>query len=176
MSPDRMRPRYVAGLRGAIGPVAADPVRQRLIVVDASSPIGVWSYRHGELPYESELRLPMGHGTIAVAGGHIWLGGYGELGAMLYRLDPQTLRPVAGGRASVFDPGAVLVAGGRDVIWVRNGDEVPGLLVCVNATSGRIEQRYHVLAEVPAVASTGGYAVLATAQGVLNLRLTRCTG
>jgi hypothetical protein len=95
---------------------------------------------------------------------------------MLYRLDPQTLRPVAGGRASVFDPGAVLVAGGRDVIWVRNGDGVPGLLVCVNATSGRIEQRYHVLTEVPAVASTGGYAVLATAQGVLNLRLTRCTG
>jgi hypothetical protein len=171
-----MHPRFVSGLRGALGPVAADPTRHRLIVVDVSNPLAVWSYRHGERPYQSALRLPIGDGTIAVADGNIWVGGFGTRGAVLYRLDPETLLPTAGGRAPMFGPGADLLAGGRRVVWVRSGDESSDLLVCMEASTGRIEQRFRIIGDIPAVASTGGYAVLATAQGVLTMGLAGCRG
>lgn len=175
MSPQTMRPRVVSGLRGALGPVAADAVHHQLIALDVFNPMAVYSYRHGELPRESEMRLPISHGSVAVADGRIWVGGFGAVGAELYRIDPHTLEPIAGGRAPLFDPGAVVAAGGRDVVWVRNGAVVPDLLLCLNANSGRPEQRYHVIGASP-IASTGGYAVLGTLQGVVPMDLTRCAG
>jgi hypothetical protein len=175
VSPYTLHPRFVAGLRGALGPIAADPVNHQLIAVDVSNPMEVYSYRHGRSPYEAALRLPMGKGTVAVADGHIWVGGYGARGAMLYRLDPHSLRPVYGGRAVEFDPGAVLMAAGSDVVWVRTGDPSSDLFACVDAATGRIEQRFH-LSGVQRVASTAGAGVVATDQGVLPLTMGDCTG
>ncbi|MDT4917875.1 MAG: hypothetical protein QOH89_2575 [Pseudonocardiales bacterium] len=174
LSPGATQPHFISGLRGALGPIAADPVGNQLVALDVSNPLAVWTYRHGELPRQSELRLPISKGTVAVAGGNIWVGGFGVGGAVLFRLDPETLQPVAGGRAPEFGPGAVLVAGGRRVVWVRAGNGLSDLLVCLDASSGQVEQRFHLFGDD--IASTGGYAVLTTAQGVLNLALDGCTG
>jgi hypothetical protein len=175
VSPYTLRPRFVPGLRGALGPIAADPTHHQLVVVDTFNPLAVYSYRHGHRPLESARRLPMREGSLAVADGQIWVGGYGARGALLYRLDPRTLLPVYGGRAPEFDPGAVLMAGGRDVVWVRSGDPQSDLFVCVDAATGRIEQRFH-LSGVHRVASTAGAGVVATDQGVLPLAMGECAG
>jgi hypothetical protein len=175
MSPDTLHPRLVPGLRGAMGPIAADPTHHQLIAIDVSEPLAVYSYRHGQLPYESALRLPMGRGSLAVADGNIWVGGYGYRGAMLYQLDPRSLRPIAGGRTSGMGQGAVVMSAGQHVVWVRAGDPSSDLFVCMDATTGRVEQRFH-LAGVDHVASTDGSGVVATHQGVLPLTMGNCVG
>lgn len=175
VSPYTLRPRFVAGLRGALGPIAADPVDHQLIVLDTFNPLAVYSYRHGQAPHESARRLPMRDGSVAVADGEIWVGGFGARGAMLYRLDPRTLRPVSGGRAMEFDPGAVLLAGGSRVVWVRSGDPASDLFACVDATTGRIEARFH-LSGVARIASTTGTGVVVTPQSVLPLTMGDCVG
>ena len=175
MSPITLKPRLVPGLRGAMGPIAADPTHRQLIAIDVSEPLAVYSYRHGQLPYESSLRLPMGKGSLAVADGNIWVGGYGYRGAMLYRLDPQSLRPVAGGRDKAFGPGAVVMSAGQHVVWVRRGDPTSDLFTCIDAMTGRVEQRFH-LSGVDRVASTDGAGVVATHQGVLPLTMGSCVG
>jgi hypothetical protein len=175
MSPQTLHPRLVPGLRGAMGPIAADPTHRQLIAIDVSEPLAVYSYRHGQLPYESALRLPMGKGSLAVADGNIWVGGFGYRGAMLYRLDPRTLHPVAGGRADGFGPGAVVMSAGQHVVWVRQGDPASDLFACIDAMTGRVEQRFH-LAGADRVASTDGAGVVATHQGVLPLTMGSCVG
>ena len=176
MSAARPHPRLVLGLRGAVGPIAADQAGHQLIALDASDPQAVYAYRHGAPPRYSQTRLPIGRGSLAVADGRIWVGGYGARGvARLYRLDPRTLAPIAGGRASEFNPGAVVMSAGQHVIWVRNGDPASDLFVCVDAATGRAEQRFH-LAGVHRVASTDGAAVVATDQGVLPLIMGGCAG
>jgi hypothetical protein len=175
MSPDMLHPRLVPGLRGAMGPIAADPIHHQLIAADVSDPLAVYSYRHGQLPYESPMRLPMAQGSLAVSDGNIWIGGYGDRGAMLFRLDPRTLHPVDGGRAPAFDQGAVVMSAGQHVIWVRPGDSVSDLFACVDAVTGRIEQRFH-LSDVHRVSSTAGAGAIATDQGVLPLTMGNCAG
>ena len=176
VSPYTLHPRFVPGLRGALGPIAADPVGRQLIALDVSNPIAIFSYRHGELPRESRIRLPLGNGTLAVADGNIWVGGFGARGrARLYRIDPQTLTPVRGGRVPEFDPGAIVMGGGRHVIWVRPGDPTSDLFSCLDAATGRVEQRFH-LSGVDRVASTGGAGVVATRTGVLPLTMGNCAG
>lgn len=175
MSPDRLHPRLVPGLRGAVGAIAADPTHHQLIAMDISESVAVYSYRHGQLPYESPLRLPMGKGSLAVTDGNIWVGGFGHRGAMLFRLDPQSLHPVEGGRVREFDPGAVVMSAGQKVIWVRPGDPSSDLFACVDASAGRVEQRFH-LTGVDRVSSTDGAGVVATDQGVLPLTMGNCAG
>lgn len=175
MSPDTLNPRLVPGLRGAMGPIAADPTHHQLIAADVIDPLGVYRYRHGQPPYESPMRLPMRQGSLAVADGNIWVGGYGEHGAMLFRLDPRTLHPVSGGRAPAYEQGAVVMSAGQHVIWVRSGDSASDLFTCVDAATGRIEQRFH-LADVHRVASTAGAGAIATDQGVLPLTMRNCAG
>jgi len=174
LGPGGRRPWVIAGLRGAVGPIALDQARHRIIAVDASIPLAVWSYRPGERPRESRRRLAVGKATLAVADGRIWLGGFGAHGAVLFRLDPRTLLPVAGGAVPTFGPGAVVLAGGTGVIWVRSGGG-SDLLGCVDAATARVEQRWHV-AGADALASTRGTAVVATSQGALRLVLVGCRG
>lgn len=170
-----MRPHFVPGMRGAIGPIAADLVHHQLIALDESDPMAVWRYRHGQRPLEAPTRIPLGMGSLAVTDGQIWVGGYGPRGAMLYRLDPRTLRPVWDVSLPEFDPGAALIAAGRHVIWVRAEDRSSDLFACLDAVTGRIEQRFH-LSGVDRVASTTRVGVVATGQGVLPLTMGDCAG
>jgi outer membrane protein assembly factor BamB len=170
-----VHPRIVAGLRGAVGPITADPADGRLIALDVSNPVGVWSYRHGQRPYEATERLGISQASVAVADGHIWVGGYGPEGAMLFELSPRTLLAVASRPFPALGRGAVVVAGGRKVIWVRSASASSDLLECIDARTGRIEQQFH-LTGYDHLASTSGDAVVATDAGVLNLALGNCAG
>jgi hypothetical protein len=120
------------------------------------------------------VQLPLGGGTVAVAGGAIWVGGFTDQRAMLTRLDPVTLHPLRQGAVDSYGPGAVITGAGRSVFWVRPGNGT-NLLTCVNARTGGVVQRWHVT-DVEAVASDGDGALVATRRGVLRLTLSGCAG
>ena len=87
LAPDARVPRLVSGLLGAIGPIAVDRRRDRLIILDLGYPTTVWTYRPGTNPVQSSFNLPFANGTVQVASGAIWVGGFGGSGAVLDRLD-----------------------------------------------------------------------------------------
>ncbi len=175
LAPGASRPRYVPGLAGSIGPVVVDAARGRIVTMDLGYPTDIWTYRPGSRPHEAETPLPLENGTIAVVGGQIWVGGSYESGrAVLLRLDPRTLQPVQQAPASEFGPEAVIAGTGAKVLWLRTADS-SNLLACVNATTGRVEQRWRVIS-VNAVASDRSGALVATPSGVLGLVLSGCAG
>jgi hypothetical protein len=69
-------------------------------------------------------------------------------------------------------PGAVVVASGQAVFWVRNGASGDDLW-CVDASSGR---PVHHWVTPGVVASTAGAAVVATSSGAAPLFLRGCAG
>lgn len=176
LAPGARRPRFIAGLGGAVGPLAVDPTRQRLIAMDLGYPTDVWTYRPGRRPVEAAEPLDMSEGTIAVVDGAIWVAGHTDASrrAVLERLDPRTLRPVRRADARVFDPRAVIVGSGARVLWVQPGSG-SDLLTCVGAWTGRVEQHWR-LPDVVAVTSGQGGALAAASGGVLGLILAGCQG
>lgn len=174
LAPGSARPQIIPGLTGAVGPIALDPSRHRLIAMDLGYPTDIWAFRPGHRPVEAATPLPFGKGSIAVADGRIWVGGFGSHGAVLERLDPSTLRPVAQAPAAPFGRGAVIVAGGAGVVWVLPGERA-GPLTCVGATTGQTEQRWDLPA-VNSVASDHSGALVATRSGALGLILSGCAG
>jgi hypothetical protein len=156
--------------------VVADPVRDRLLVTDARSPAHVWSVvprgaGSGRIEHETTVRSV--RPTLAVAGGRIWLAGVDTGDGVLMRLDPTTLRPTTSSRlGAVFEPGAVVTAGGASAVWVRAA-RPDGEVHCDDAITGRRLQSW--LLRGP-VASTAGRAVIGTAHGALQLDLHLCGG
>lgn len=173
LAPDGRRPREIAGLGAGDGPIALDPVRGRLIVMNVGYPTRVWTYRPGQYPLKASVALPLGGGTVAVVNGAIWVGGFSNR-AVLDRLDPTSLRPIRKGAVEPFGPGAVIVAGGSNAFWVRPGNGTH-MLACVSARTGRIEQRWQ-LPDLVSVASQNGTALAATHRGAIGLVLAGCTG
>lgn len=174
LAPGAARPVYIPGLSPAVGPIAVDPSRHRIVLMDQGYPTDVWTYRPGGRPIETTDPLPFGKGSIAVVDGAIWAGGYAQSGAVLERLDPATLRPVARSpQQARFDPGAVVAGAGARVLWVRS--EGP-YLWCVNATDGRIAQTFLVPTNVNGVASDRSGAVVASDGGAVELVLSGCPG
>lgn len=177
LAPGMPQPRFIPGLAGAVGPLAVDPTRHRLIAMDLGYPTDFWTYRPGQRPVEAARPLNLSQGTVAVVRGAIWvaaLAGSGH-GALLERLDPRTLRPVQRADARVFHSRAVIVGSGANVLWVQPSVFGANLLTCVSARTGRIEQRWH-LPNVVAVTS-GPDGALAVASGsVLGLILAGCQG
>ncbi len=174
VAPGRLSPRFVPGLAGAVGPVAVDPQRHRLIAIDLGYPANIWTFRPGGRPVEGRVLLDINKGSLTVVNGAIWIGGFTASGAVLDRIDPRTFRPVLRTRPRLFDPGAVVIAGGSRVLWVRPGSDST-LLGCLSATSGRLEQKWD-LPGVNAVVSDGNGALLATTRGVLGLIQDGCEG
>ena len=183
LAPGSLVPQPVPGLLGAIGPIAVDRMRDRLIVLDLGFPTTVWTYRPGRNPVQSSHNLPFASGTVQVAGGAIWVGGFGAGGAVLDRLDTTTLRPVAvSPLASELGPGAEVVSGGSQVFWVR-GTGRGDALWCVDATTGLASQSWEDLAgPVVSQVSRGpvesriGFAYVAPRGVLSSLALTTCAG
>jgi hypothetical protein len=174
LAPDASVPRYVGGLGGAVGPIAVDLTRGRLIVMDLGYPTDIWAYRPGSRPFEVAVPLRFGKGSLAIVNGAIWVGGFGDHGAVLDRLDPATLQPIVRTRPAEFGPGAVVTGAGARVLWVLAGGG-SGALACVSATTGRVEQRWR-LASINAVASDAMGGLVATSNGLLGLILSGCQG
>lgn len=175
LPPGAARPHYVPGLAGSIGPVVVDAARNRVITMDLGFPTDIWGYRPGGSPQEAELPLPMESGTLAVVGDDIWVAGrYANGRAALLRLNPRTLQPVARAPAGEYKSRAAIVGTGSNVLWLRSGDG-SNLLACVDAATGRVEQRWQVQ-HVNAVTSTRAGALVATPSGVVGLVLSSCSG
>ncbi|HEU5007228.1 MAG TPA: hypothetical protein VFT67_09660 [Jatrophihabitantaceae bacterium] len=166
----------VARLTGRYLSIAADEARYRLVLFDAASLHAV-NYDPTTRAVRSGPKLPFGKGDVLVDGdGDLWAGGYRFTaggGAVLVRLDPRTLRPVASSPlAGQLGPGALLVASGTSVIWVRSGaggDE----LWCLDGRTGRVAQHWHASG---AVTSRTGNALVDVVGKVKPLTLHGCRG
>jgi hypothetical protein len=174
LAPGAARPRLIAGLGAANGPMALDAARGRLVIMNVGYPTRVWTYRPGQLPISTGVALPLGGGTVTVVGAAIWVGGFSDRGAVLAKLNPKTLRPVIRAAKDPYGPGSVIIAGGASVLWVRPGNGTD-VLACADARTGRIEQRWQ-LAAVTAVASQHGGALVLTRGSALGLLLSGCAG
>lgn len=177
LAPGASRPHFIPGLGGAVGPVAVDPTRHRLIAIDLGYPTDIWTYRPGQRPVEAVRPLNFSEGTLAVADGAIWVGGFvgpGH-GAVLEQLDPQTLRPVRRADARLFAPRAVVIGSGAHVLWVQPGVVGSDRLACVGARTGRIEQRWR-LPSVTAVTSGPDGALAVASRAVVGLIMAGCQG
>lgn len=150
--------------------VAADPAHNRVVLSDLGSPTHVWSYRPGSALAPVGGPLPFAKGSLAVAAGRVWVGGYSSDGAVLERIGPG--RPLASPLAGQLGTGALVVGAGQHVVWVRSGAGGDDLW-CVDATTGRAVQHWSIQGQI---ASTGGTAVVATDSGATQLRLIGCRG
>lgn len=167
-------PRIVGLTRDSLGPVVADLARSLIVVLDTSGPTHVWRYRPGHKLMPTPLTLPIGKVSIGVTSHGDWIGGFATDGPLLWHMT-NTADQASGVSAlnRQLAPGAVIVAAGTSVFWVRAGTASAGDLWCVAARTGRIEQ--HWVLDGP-VASTAGVAVIGTDSGVVRLDLTGCQG
>ncbi len=183
LAPAALRPRFIPGLLGAVGPIAADLTRDRLVILDLGFPTAVWTYRPGEMPVEAPHFLRFTDGTVEVVDGAIWVGGVGPAGAVLVRLDPHALTPIAASPVTAaLGAGAHMVAAGSRVLWVRSTREGEKLW-CVDARTGIARQSWN---DVPGpvasqflpapITSRAATAVVVSAGVMQSLVLTACAG
>jgi hypothetical protein len=165
--------RPIPALLGQYSDLSADLARHRQVLFGREGKaMRVVTYRPAD-GRSTRAAAPFAKGWLAVAGDAIWAGGYANSGAVLARLDPSTLKPVAfSALTPQLGPGAIPVAsGGRDV-WVRSGSGGDGLW-CVDGRTGDSLQYWQYEG---AVASEVGAAYVATSSGPLPLRLGSCAG
>ncbi|HZC53993.1 MAG TPA: hypothetical protein VE441_16065 [Mycobacterium sp.] len=164
----------IRGVTGALGPIAADPARSRLLVLDYSAATHLWIYSPDRIRVRKATTLPFTKASIAVTEQAIWVGGFSRTKAMLWQLDIPSLTPSGKSPlSSELGPGAVLLAAGDRDVWVASGGG-PGLW-CVDAKTGRKEQHWTL---APTVITTDQHRVIAVADGQavpLHLR-GGCTG
>jgi hypothetical protein len=170
------QPTAIASLDSQYMSVTADPGRGRLLLFDVVS-LSAVSYDPATRAVRSGPKLPFGKGDVLVDGrGRVWAGGYRFTtggGALLVRLDPRTLRPIASSPlVGKLRPGTQLVASGSSVIWVRSGAGGDDLW-CVDGRTGRPAQHWH---RSGVVTSRAGYAVTDVAGQLHPLALHGCRG
>ena len=164
-----------ARLPVTLGMVTADPARNRLLVLDHAHPANVWPINRsstGRLHVGRPVRVLVYPTGLVVAGEQIWVGGFDDGDGSLFRLDPTRLRllPHSVDRKA-FGTGALPVAGGDSVVWVRDAQGTE--MHCLDARTGRDLQDWSI--DGP-VASRTGLAVVASPAGLLPLRLSECRG
>jgi hypothetical protein len=164
-------------LRGedGIGSIAADPDRRRLIYLTDGSPTQVRSWAPDGRSDSAHGRLDFSKADVVVVSGSIWAAGFGNPGAALVRLDPDTLAPVQSDDrlTARLGPGAVLAAGGDRDFFVRGGADADQLW-CVDGRTGGIEQLW--AGPSGAVASGPGQVWVSNATGTQSLVLRACVG
>jgi hypothetical protein len=165
----------VARLPVPLGMVTADPARNRLLVLDHAHRASLWPISRpstGRMHAGRPVRVLVYPTGLVVAAGQIWVGGFDDGDGSLFRLDPTRLRllPHSVDR-NAFGTGALPVAGGDSVVWVRDAQGTE--MHCLDARTGRDLQDWNI--DGP-VASHTGLAVVASSAGLLPLRLSECRG
>ena len=155
------------------GPVAADPTRSRLLVVqDDGQSIRSYVPQHPSSTITARVRFVAR--SLAVADGVPWAAG-ADPGAdtrlILARLDPSTLRVVGQITLTPAPIEPMTVVAGESDLWVRSGQD----LWCVDPRTGSVAQHW---SRLPGrVAAGGGHAFIADENFVGLLRLNgRCVG
>jgi hypothetical protein len=176
LGPRDPAPVPILSFRAPLSAIVADPARHRLLVADFARRAGVHAVTvtpAGRARVELTSSLAMVKPTLAVAGDVIWAAGFDTGDGVLIRLDPATLRPVRHSSLDpLLEPGAALVAGGTEVVWVRDGAG-GNQLRCIAAGTGLQLQTWNLAGTL---ASTSGRAVLGTIGGAEQLVLNRCPG
>lgn len=165
----------VPGAADDIGSMVPDPSRDRLLYLTGAVPVRVRSWSPGRIRSGAVGRLTFGRADLIVVDKWIWAAGFGAHGAVLVRLDPETLRPVQSDDrlAGELGSGAILAAAGNHDFLVRS-DATVDPLWCVDAHTGEIEQRW---AGPAGLVAAGGRAVLVVSNySVRSLRLRGCAG
>jgi hypothetical protein len=177
LGPRATAPYLVPGLYGAVGPVAADPTRHRVIVIDQGFPTDVWAYRPGRPVFEAIDPVRIAHGTLAVVDGQVWVAGLGATAAVLQRLDPVSLLATGPdllaeyGLATGLSVGAQIVATGSADLWLR-ADSGVGLW-CVDPTRSTVRRIGQVSGTI---AAGDGRVVAADSSGVIAIQAADCPG
>jgi hypothetical protein len=161
--------RRIHGIVGSLGPIAADPARSRLLVLDYSRQTHIWIYQPDRNQLRLAAALPFTKASIAITARAVWVGGFARSGAALWQLDVRSLRPRGMSPLSAdLGPGAILLPGGADDVWVSSGGG-PGLW-CVDGQTGVAEQNWP-LAPTAVTANRRRAIVVSAGQAVaLQLR------
>lgn len=151
------------------GVIVADAARSRLLVLPTGGAT-IWTLRPGSAAHSTRLPVEVYKGTLAVTpAGRIWLAGYSSPGPILAALDPWTFRFVRRSPVTAHvGPGAILLAAGRDHVFVHTGDNSAGLW-CVDARTGAPDQFWPI--DPVAVAAGPHNAVTIAGPDALPLRL-----
>ena len=173
LAPHAAHPRRVSGLAEATGPVVVDPSRHRLIAIDLGPPTRLWTFGPHAAAVGVPGSLPLREATTAVVDGAIWILGRAGDGAVLERLDPATLRPVARPRLPVrLSEGSVLIGGSGRALWL-SGPLPSDYLICADAETGAALQTWP-MPGVGSVAARHGRALLAVGSRFREIKLGRC--
>jgi hypothetical protein len=169
------RPVSIASVSRTLGGVVADPARHRVLMYGTGSNTQVWPIvltTQGRSVVGQPSVVALAKATMGVAQGSVWIGGFATGRPVLTRLNPRTLQPSTESPVdSVLKPGAVIVASGVVVIWVR--DSGGAQLRCIDAVTGSQLQAWMISG---AVASGGAHGLVATAAGAVPLALSACSG
>ncbi|MCW2541514.1 MAG: hypothetical protein JWN95_3239 [Frankiales bacterium] len=167
-------PAAVRAVPGNVVAVAADPVRDRILVaLDGSSGTDLVAVRDQGGEVDARGSTSLVRPTFAVVANDIWLGGYLGGGAddrTLQHLNPATLVAGVTGSGPVGDtvgPSAAVFPG-VTVVWALN--ENAHSVTCINAATGRVQGGWSDIAG--GVVSRPGFAFGLNGQQIVGLRLT----
>ena len=174
LSPGASTATLLPAVHGAVVAVAADPARDRLLVLDAATPGSVVVVSAGRSRVRGHF-AELSNASIAIVGHEIWVGGFGRGGegrsrAIVARLDPVTFAPLQSSQVAA-QVGQVVVSPGTRDVWLSTN--TPGLW-CVDAGTGHIRQHWPS-GTVP-VTSQLGAAYAIEAGSVVPLVLKGCAG
>jgi hypothetical protein len=176
LAPTGSELRSVGSVPGFLGELTADPVRDRLLMIEVGfgGPNRLWTASPGgtRTAVADHGEIALGMPALALAADALWSGDFDVGRGTLVRIDLTTLRtdrhsPLEG----VLGSGAVVAGRGRDVIWIH--DRAGGVLRCLDARTGQQLQSWLVDGRV---ASSRGLAVVGTDRGGIRLRLSGCPG
>lgn len=170
LPPHGGRPRLVPELAGVVGPLAADPMRHRVIALDlVSHPARIWVVAPDTSSVQSDASFSADRATIAIVGGAIWILAANRTRASLLRLDPTTLRPLTSMRLpDGFSARAVLVPGGDRALWLSSDR-----LICADPTTGAVLHAWPYR-DVDSIASGRGRALIAAGSRFHRVSLSPC--
>jgi hypothetical protein len=167
-------PAAVRAVPGNVVAVAADPVRDRILVaLDGSAGTDLVAVRDQSGEVDARGSTALVRPTFAVVADHIWLGGYGGGGAddrTLLHLNPATLAAGVAGSGPVGDtvgPRAAVFPG-LTVVWALN--ENAHSVTCLNAATGRVQGGWSDI--TGGVVSRPGFAFGLNGPQIVGLRLT----
>jgi hypothetical protein len=177
IAPGADEPKIIPQLSGYVASVAADPKRDRLLVLVLGNGASIQQMTVSGTVSGVRASVPVGGGTVRVTqDGAIWLGGFGSSidGAVVIRLNPKTLLPMLGSPvASRLGPSSWVEAAGDHDIWIRSGGDGEALW-CVDGRTGSILQ-YWPRARGAVTSREGGAFVLLEGL-IVPLVLQTCAG
>lgn len=173
-APGARRAVALPGPAGLVSAIAADPSRNRLLALDATSPAHVLVVTPGGQVRRAATLPSVGVPSIAVADGSIWLGAYSDTASVVVRLEPRTLTPVDVSPVSGLAGLGTRVTAGRSDLFVTSGAAPDIQAWCVDGTTGALLRSWTGLTGT--ISSSVGRVYAVTDAGVRTPPPGDCAG